>query len=482
MGVNRLLTGDPDFSRSYLAALQQVTPDDLRAVAQRHLNAACVVVAALHPRPASTRRPASVPGPALGAVERHVFSNGLTLLTRVNARLPTVAMHAVFMGGVLAEPAGCEGLCRLFSQTLAKGTLDRDAESIAREIEGVGGWLATGSGRNSFQASASVLRPDIELGLDLLADVLLHAVHPDPALERERQVQLAAIREESDHVTVIARRLLRERLFPGHPYASPTLGRATAVARFSRDDVLAFGRRHLCARNCVLAIFGDIDPERTRRLVEERLADLPEGERMLSDPPMPAPLTTHALVEEVADKEQAVLMIGVPGASVRCADRPALDLIAEACSDMSSRLFVRIREQMGLAYFVGAAHAPGLVPGFFDFHVGTDPARLAETRSALEEEIDRLAAHGLEEEELARARRKLLGGIRLSMQTASQQAERCALDELYGLGYDALERFTRQIENTPLDEVRAVARRRFARSQRTTVIVRPGAPGMERTT
>ena len=132
-------------------------------------------------------------------------------------------------------------------------------------------------------------------------------------------------------------------------------------------------------------------------------------------------------------------MVGYRGADIFSPDRYALELIDEASSDLGSRFFVRIREQMGLAYYVGASQMQGLVPGLFLFYLGTDPQKIEKVKTALLDEINKLAAEGLTNEELARAKKKLLGQQQIANQSNDSFGYMAALDELYGLGFASLQ-------------------------------------------
>src|SRR5262249_30503784 len=134
------------------------------------------------------------------AIQKFELQNGLRLLVKENHRLPFVEFRAVFRGGVLAETPGNNGLTMLMGKLLLKGTKTRSAESIAREIESIGGSIDSYGGNNSFGVNAEVLSSDFATGLGLVADVLLNPTFPGPALERECEVQLAAIRSQKDQL------------------------------------------------------------------------------------------------------------------------------------------------------------------------------------------------------------------------------------------------------------------------------------------
>jgi zinc protease len=167
-------------------------------------------------------------------------------------------------------------------------------------------------------------------------------------------------------------------------------------------------------------------------------------------------------------------MAGFRGADALSADRAALELIDTASSDMASRFFHRIREELGLAYFVGASQMMGFAPGIFTFYLGTDPAKVDLVRKNFDEEISALATDGLTEAELIRAKKKLIGSEAIRNQSLEAFAHVVAVDELYGLGAEHHAERAAEINAVTLDEVRTVARKYFREPFRATVLVTPG--------
>ena len=474
LGSNWLLTGNLDFSRDFLESIQAVQTEDIVRVVQRYLQPSDRTTATLAPiSEASAAQAEAVAPKQAGEIQRFELSNGLRLLVREDARLPLVYMDAVFRGGLLAETPADNGLTKLFSRVLLKGTTHRSAEQLADDVESVGGSLGGEAGNNSFSISLEMMQPDLDLGLDVLADVLLNATLPEEVIEREKTVQLAAIKSEDEHVTSVARNLLRATMFEGHPYALRSSGSAESVSGLDQTALQAFRQKYLVARNGVIAVFGNVEAESVRDQVESLLAALPAGEPALTELPQPRKLSGTRLVEKAEDKEQAVLMIGYAGASISNQDRYALELIDEASSDLGSRFFIRIREELGLAYFVGSSQMLGLAPGVFTFYVGTDPRKVELVKEAFGDEIAKLAAEGLTTEELTRAKKKLLGKQAIAYQSNASLAYTAALDELYGLGYLHYQDMAKRLEAITLEEVRAVARRYFHEQPSITAVVRP---------
>lgn len=473
LGSNWLLTRNLDFSRDYLAALQHVTTDDLRRVVSTYLVDRNLTAVSLNPPGTLTSKASASAAAVASEIQKFDLPNGLRLLVREDARLPLVTIAGSFKAGLLTETPANNGITKLFSRVLLKGTATRTAEQLADEIEAAGGGISTDAGNNSVNLFVKVMRPELALGVDIFSDVLLHASLPEKAIAREKEVQLAGIKAQEDEMTVVARHLMRAHLFENHPYSLPALGTPESVVNLTRVDLAAFRDRYLVAKNGVIAVFGDVRADEVRTRISEALATLPHGEEALTQPPLPSPLTASKEVEAIKDKAQAVLMIGFRGTDIFHEDRSALELIDEACSDLGSRLFIRIREQMGLAYFVGSSQGPGLAPGPFIFYCGTDPAKLDAVKAALLDEIRKLAEGGLTAEEFARAKEKLLGQLDLRNQSNDALAYCCALDELYGLGFANYKASRAETEAVTLEEVARVAKKYFAVEPSITAIVRP---------
>jgi zinc protease len=472
LGSNWLLTRNLDFSRDYLESIQRVTAADIRRVLTTYLTDRRLTSVSLNPQGTLARTEAAPVAIKAGEIQRFELSNGLRLIVREDPRLPLVAMNAVFKAGLLVENVETSGISRLFSKVVLKGTQRRTAEQIADEIEELGGAVSSESGNNSISVSARVMRPDLRAGLEILSDILQHATMPAKAVAREQEAQLASMKAEDEDTTAIARRLLRENLFGAHPYALRSSGTPASVTALTSEDLIAFRDRYLVARNGVLAVFGDVRAEEVKILVEQIFAGMRAGEPALNEPPRPAALARSVEAEQIEEKEQAILMVGFPGIDLFHPDNAALELIDEACSDLGSRLFLRIREEMGLAYFVGSSIMSGLAAGMFAFYLGTSPEKLTEVKAALAEEIEKMARDGLTPQEVARAKEKSVGQQDIRNQSNHAFAFQAALNELYGLGhsYHLVQR--RQIEAITMEDIRRVARQYFQQPS-VTVVVRP---------
>jgi zinc protease len=462
LGGNWLAANDLNFSARYLAAVQRITPADLQRVAREYLTVENRTVYALLPAGTAPQPAVHQESSSDNAVQKFILPTGLRLLVKEDHRLPFVEFRAVLRGGVLAETPANSGISQLLSKMLLQGTASRSAEQIAGEIESVGGSIDTFGGNNSFGVTTEVLSSDFNVGLELLADVLLHPQFPEDALEREQQIQLAAIRGRRDELLRLCGQLMRRNLFGEAGYGLDNLGTETSVPGLKTADLRAFHAKLTAPENCVLAVYGDVKAEAVRAAVERTLAGWRNGGDTVAWPKRDGVFAGGAApkrVSEVCDKKQAVLVLGFGGTTMFSEDRYALELLQEACSDLGSRLFLRIREKLGLAYYVGAQHFSGLVPGYFAFYAGTEPGKTALVEAEFLAEAKLLCEEGLSEDELKRAKAKIIGQKKIARQELGGLAMGNALDELYGLGYDRGEKDDARYEAVTAEQVRAVARK-----------------------
>jgi zinc protease len=476
LGANWLAANDLSFSERYLAAVKNVTPTELQQAAVKYLTRENSSLYALLPSGTAPKQAALVEGSHDNPIKKFELPNGLRLLVKEDHRLPFVELRAVFNGGVLVETVDNNGITQLMGKLLLKGTVSRSAEEIAREIESVGGSIDSYGGNNSFGVNAEVLSNDFSTGLNLLADVLLNPTFPAPALEREREVQLAGIRSQRDHLLQSASKAMRRSLFGETGYGLDALGSENSVQKIQFEELKSFHALYAVPNNCVLAIYGDVEPGAVKSAVEQAFAHWQARPgtapvHSISD----GTLDSVQRVSETREKKQAVIVVGYRGTTVHAGDRYPLELLQEACSDLGSRLFLRVREKLGLAYYVGAQNFLGMAPGYFAFYAGTMPEKAELVEKELLSEAALLRSEGLTEAELKRAKAKVIGQRKIARQDLGGFAMTTALDELYGLGYAHTDTEDAQYEAVTLDQVKAAANKYLKPNALVIATVKPVA-------
>ncbi len=469
---NEFLVGDPNFSDVYLENLRKVTRDDLQRVIQTYFTDNNLTITTLNPPGTLPTATTTTTTRAEIAIKKFELPNGIRLLVREDPKLPLVDFHAIMKGGVIAETGENNGLTKLTARMLLKGTKTRTAEQIAETMESVGGGISHFSGNNSFGIAAQSLSEDFDRTLDLLADVLQNPTFPDDMLTRERAVQISEFKAEQDQILRKGQQVLREALFARHPYRLNQLGSSNAVAKLTRNDLADFQRRFIVPNNLILTVFGNVNADEVRKKVEAKFGGMPSAK--LEFPPT-VPETLGADVRKVQNvpKEQAVLLIGYSGVDLFNKDRFALELLCEAYTGQGSRVFRRLRDELGLCYYVGAYQLLGLDPGYFTFYVGTTPQNVGTCEKEIFAELEKLEANGLTDEELTRAKNSLIGQRRVHMQDNSDLSLQVGTDELSGLGYDYFRTLDDKYRAVTLDDIKRVANQYFTNKAHAVVVVTP---------
>ncbi len=388
------------------------------------------------------------------------------------SRLPLAHVAAVMGGGLLAEAEGQAGASQLVAELLTRGTSKHSAAELAEILESRAVSLSSFSGRNSAGLAASGLAEDLPLMLDTVAECLLDSRFPADEIEKQRALQLAAIRRELERPMAHAQQMVRDAFFPGHPYRFSPLGDPAAVAALSRDDLLAHHRKLLSASNLVLAVFGDVQADAVVRQVEQAFAALPSAPPPRWPAP-PVPPARPVRTEKRLPFQQTVLVRAWPGLAVGDPREDAAAVLVDALSGLSSDLFIEVRDKRGLAYYAGATQFTGPVGGLFQIYAGTTEAGCAEVENQIQAQTDRLRGAGLRSEEFARALEQLLAEIARARQNLAGLAQQCALDELLGLGHlHSLEAADRLKKLDPA-AVRAAAESIFSLPGDAVAVVRP---------
>jgi predicted Zn-dependent peptidase len=355
-------------------------------------------------------------------IELSHLNNGLQIATDRIDTVDTVSLGIWVDVGTRHEPATINGAAHFLEHMAFKGTERRSALAIAEEIEAVGGHLNAYTSRESTAYYAKVLKDDVPLALDILADILQHSTFAPEEFERERAVILQEIGQANDTPDDIIFDHFQECAYPDQAMGRPVLGRPEIIRRLRREEVTGYLRDHYGARRMVLAAAGNLNHSRITALAEELFAEIPADRPVASE----AANYTGGERREERELEQLHLVLGFPGLSLDDPDFYAGSVLSTAFGGgMSSRLFQEIREKRGLVYTIhcfGHSYRDG---GLFGIYAGTGEEEAAELVPALCEEVSRLQ-DGLSPVELARAKAQLKAGLLMSLESTSTRCEQLA--------------------------------------------------------
>ena len=350
------------------------------------------------------------------------LDNGLRVVSEEMPRVETVSVGAWVQVGARYEPAEISGISHLLEHMAFKGTRRRSARQIAEEIEAVGGYINAWTSREATAYYAKVLKEDLPLAIDLIADITQEPAFDEAELAREREVILQEIGQAQDTPDDLVFEHFQEAAFPDQPLGRSVLGAREVVASMSRDALIDYLRGNYQAGRIVLAAAGAVDHERLVELARAAFGDLPAGQ--------PAPPATGVYVggdhREDRDLEQVHLVLGLPGVSLTDdAFYPMAVYSTVLGGGMSSRLFQEVREKRGLVYSVYSFTSAYSDTGLFGIYAGTGSEFLDELLPVVFGEL-RGMAEDVSAEELARAKAQIKSGIVMSLESTSARIEQLA--------------------------------------------------------
>lgn len=426
----------------------------------------------------------AAPAAAKDLAVRETLGNGISLLVAERPALPIVVVRAYVRAGAVLDPPGKAGLANLTAELLTRGTRTRTGREIDQAIEFVGGSLSSSGGRDGITVSLAVLKKDLTLGLDLLADVLLHPAFPQEEFERKTQEIRAAIQRAEENPDTVASKTFRQLVFTGHPYGIPVEGTLESVGRPTRDDVTAFYTGTYRPQETVIAVAGDVTRDEIRAALEQRLGGWPQTPRATPGPmvaPLGGPPKTRMIQRDLT---QASVLLGEPSVGRHHPDYYPLQVASYILGGgSSSRLYQRIREERGLVYSVYSALAPGRYGAFFQVGFQTRNEAVREALALAREELVRLRREPVSDDELARAKAYLIGSFPLRMDTTGEVADLLITIEEHGLGLDYPSRFRQLIEAVTPEAIHRAVRTHWDPGAMTLVVVgnlqKAGLPSAE---
>ena len=393
-------------------------------------------------------------------LRRTVLPNGLIVLTERMDHLRSVAMGVWIKSGSRGEPAETNGISHFVEHMVFKGTRNRSAQHIAREMDSIGGNLDAFTGKETICFNVKSLADHVPIALDVLADLVLNPVFASPDIERERGVILEEIKIDEDNPDVLVHELFTQNFWKDHPLGKPILGTTATVARLDQPKLLDYHSGRFHAGNMVFSAAGNLDHDHFVQAVAEKFAPLAGGERLSE---LPAPVSSaRILLRNKKALEQVQICLGVPAPPITDENRYAtLILNTVLGGGMSSRLFQTIREERGMAYSVFSDLSPYRDTGTLCVYAGTSAARALETIDLIMDEFKKLKQEPLPDEELTRAKDQLKGNILMGLESSNSRMANLARQEIYFGQFFTAEEITARIDAVTREQVQAMAQRLF---------------------
>ncbi len=464
-----MLSGDPYYEEQYVNGIRSVTAEEIMAVAQRYLLYDRMNVAVIKPGSDAETRTASAaecPLPETTLPVYHRMSNGLKTLIKKDSSLPFVTLQLYGVGGLYLEDLERPGISAFTASLLTAGTKSRTKQELLRKVEDAGGIISAKSDNNSYHVSLKVLKEDFDWAMDLLADIVQNAAFPQDEIEKHRQDTLIAIRKADESWQAEVMRLFKKNYFKSSSYVNDRLGTREFIESLKREDILAFYGKMVNPTHSALAIYGDIDPDAAGKLAEQKFSGWKGSVVEHSQPEETTQINGDRVVEIKNEKNSSALFIGANGIDVNNADRPVLDVLTAVLSGGGSpagRMFDSLRGgEQNFVYTVSTFPFYGKKAGYFGVLTQTTMANLPKVEQIIQDNLKKLSAELVPEEELEKTRETMLVGLKLGRETLENQAASAALNEVLGLGWDYGLRYPEMVRAVRAEQVRNMARKLFS--------------------
>ena len=398
------------------------------------------------------------------------LDNGIRVVTEDIA-----ASHAVTVGfwvdaGSRDEDPAQAGASHFLEHLLFKGTAQRSAREIAEAVDAVGGDMNAFTTKEYTAFYMRLIEDDLDLGLDILSDIMWAPAFRPDEIDPERQVILEEILMHEDEPSDLVHELMHEALFPGHPLGREVLGDKSTITAMTRDQIEGYFRSRYRPSSMVVAAAGSVDHHRLAAGIAERFAG---GHGEAPARVIPALAPPRAVVVSNRPTEQAHLMVGMRALDRGDEDRFALSILNHVLGGgMSSRLFQEIREKRGLAYSVYSYRVGYVESGVLAIYAGTSPTRAHEVLDLIGAELDRLAAGGIPDSELLQAKGHVKGSLALSLEDSAGRMSRIGRSQLLHDEVLTYEELVKRTDSVTSEDVTRVITRVLG-GERSLAVVGP---------
>ncbi|WP_138935193.1 M16 family metallopeptidase [Roseovarius arcticus] len=411
------------------------------------------------------------------SVNLTTLSNGFRIVTESMPGLESAAIGVWVLAGARDELPQQNGIAHFLEHMAFKGTGRRNALQIAEAIEDVGGYINAYTSREVTAYYARVLKDDVPLALDVVADILRNSIFDLSEIETERGVILQEIGQALDTPDDIIFDWLQEKAYPDHPLGRAILGQQEGVARFSRDDLTGFVDQHYRPGQMVLSAAGAVDHDALVKAAEQMFGDMPAG----NAPIAPRAQFRGGESRTIKTLEQAHMALAFESPDYGDPAIHAAQIYATALGgSMSSRLFQEIREKRGLCYTIYAQAGAYADTGMMTIYAGTSGDSMAGLAEITIDEMKR-AASDMRPDEIERARAQMKAGLLMGLESPSNRAERLArMIQIWGR-VPGLEEVVEKIDAVTLADVRNLAEKTAAEAPAALALYGPvqDAPTLE---
>ena len=397
-------------------------------------------------------------------IHRRVLPNGLTVITEQMSHIRSVSIGIWLKSGSRDEDSEWNGISHFIEHMVFKGTENRSAEAIARQVDSIGGNMDAFTAKECICFNIKILDEHVPIALDVLSDLVLHPVFDTSDIARERGVILEEIKMDEDSPDYLVHEIFTQSFWKDHALGKPILGTRDTVKRFERPVVSQHYGDRFAPGNLIVAAAGNLDHKTFVDLVAKHFEHMKPVKNGLHSP---APKTFARInLRNKKALEQVQICIGVPSHPIAHQKRYASYVLNTLLGGgMSSRLFQNIRERQGLAYAIYSDLSPYRDTGCMGVYAGTSRESATKVVESVIAEFRNLKSAPVPEEEVRRAKDQLKGSLMLSLESSTARMSNLARQEMYFDRFYGLDELIERIEAVTAEDLKQTADEFFRTDQ-----------------
>jgi len=412
-------------------------------------------------------------------IHRRVLPNGLTVITEQMAHIRSVSIGIWIKSGSRDEDSEWNGISHFVEHMVFKGTQNRSAEEIARQVDSIGGNMDAFTAKECVCFNIKVLDEHLAIAMDVLSDLVLRPTFAINDIARERGVILEEIKMDEDNPDYLVHEIFTQSFWKDHPLGKPILGTRETVKKFERPVVSDFYEHRFIPGNVIVSAAGNLNHEEFVDLVAKHFQHMkPLTNGFHSQPPK---VFSRINLRNKKSLEQVQICLGVPSHPIAHQKRYASYILNTLLGGgMSSRLFQNIRERQGLAYAIYSDLNPYRDTGCMCVYAGTSRESASRVVECVIKEFRDLKAGPVPEEELRRAKDQLKGSLMLSLESSTARMSNLARQEMYFDRFYGLDELIERIEAVTAEDLRQTADE-FFRTEQIAVTILGNLHGLKLT-
>jgi zinc protease len=473
IGNSVLTYGTPDYACKYMEDISNVTREKILNAAEKYLNINKASIVEMMPLSLKKENRKKIEQKTEKIIPEKISIPGhKELIYLQNNTSPLVDISLIFPGGTIAEGAEFSGISKLTARLLKSGTKKYSEEKFAELLDNNAVSMHVSGGNNTFSIRLNCHTDSLSTAVKALISMLSEPTFSEATLKREQSMVINSLKTRKLSPLHAAEEKLSEILYGDHPYAYPSSGTEKSIKNLTVQKIKNFYFDTILNKEkVIIGIAGNINKNNAVKNAEKILSSIPWSKKPAEINPNTPQFPDKPRKKCIKlPKEQAVVMLGIPGCSNKSPDRFAMDILQTSLNGLSTRLFKSIRDDAGLAYYTGLFSSRGIHDGFIAFYAGTAPETAEQVLALIRKEKQKLAAKGLTKTEFNSAIARLRSEISTQKLNPGLILLNCLLDEFYGNPFMESWNICEKYSTLSLKELNKVVAKYFSNKKIVTVI------------